>query len=48
MTRVAQRLRQGGLLCCALDTELLGHWWYEGPAWLGAVLEEAESQGVGW
>ena len=36
--RVAER---GGLLCCALDTELLGHWWYEGPAWLGAVLEEA-------
>ena len=46
VTRVAQRLQQGGLLCCALDTELLGHWWYEGQAWLGAVLEEAESQGV--
>ena len=36
----------GGLLCCALDTELLGHWWYEGPAWLGAVLEEAPRQGL--
>ena len=35
----------GGLLCCALDTELLGHWWYEGPAWLGAVLEEARGAG---
>ena len=46
VTRVAKRLRQGGLVCCALDTELLGHWWYEGQAWLGAVLEEAESQGV--
>ena len=22
--------RRPGLLCCALDTELLGHWWYEG------------------
>jgi 1,4-alpha-glucan branching enzyme len=37
---------QGGLLCCALDTELLGHWWYEGPAWLAAVLEEAPRQGL--
>jgi 1,4-alpha-glucan branching enzyme len=42
----ARRLERGGLLCCALDTELLGHWWYEGLAWLGAVLDEAERQGV--
>ena len=46
VARVADRLRHGGLVCCALDTELLGHWWYEGQAWLRAVLEEAESQGV--
>ena len=44
--RVAARLADGGLLCCALDTELLGHWWYEGLDWLAAVLEEAERQGV--
>ncbi|HZG49916.1 MAG TPA: 1,4-alpha-glucan branching protein domain-containing protein [Thermoleophilaceae bacterium] len=36
----------GGLLCCALDTELLGHWWYEGPAWLAAVVEEAPARGL--
>jgi 1,4-alpha-glucan branching enzyme len=41
----ASRLAEGGLLCCALDTELLGHWWYEGPAWLAAVLNEAPRQG---
>jgi 1,4-alpha-glucan branching enzyme len=35
-----------GLLCCALDTELLGHWWYEGIAWLEFVLDEARLQGV--
>ncbi|HYN91201.1 MAG TPA: 1,4-alpha-glucan branching protein domain-containing protein [Thermoleophilaceae bacterium] len=46
VSRVAARLARGGLVCCALDTELLGHWWYEGPAWLAAVLEEAEAQGV--
>ena len=44
--RAAERLAGGGLLCCALDTELLGHWWYEGLVWLGAVFEEAEAQGV--
>jgi 1,4-alpha-glucan branching enzyme len=46
LIRAAARLEGGGLLCCALDTELLGHWWYEGIAWLGAVLEEAEAHGV--
>jgi 1,4-alpha-glucan branching enzyme len=44
--RVAERLSGGGLLCCALDTELLGHWWYEGLHWLAAVFEEVEAQGV--
>jgi 1,4-alpha-glucan branching enzyme len=44
--RAVARVADGGLLCCALDTELLGHWWYEGPAWLGAVLEEAPRQGL--
>jgi 1,4-alpha-glucan branching enzyme len=44
--RAARRVEDGGLLCCALDTELLGHWWYEGPAWLAAVLEEAPRRGL--
>jgi 1,4-alpha-glucan branching enzyme len=35
-----------GLVCCALDTELLGHWWYEGPLWLAAVVKEARAAGV--
>jgi 1,4-alpha-glucan branching enzyme len=46
VARAGERLAGGGLLCCALDTELLGHWWYEGPAWLEAVLAEAPRQGV--
>jgi 1,4-alpha-glucan branching enzyme len=44
--RAAERLERGGLLCCALDTELLGHWWYEGPLWLAAVLEEGPRAGL--
>jgi 1,4-alpha-glucan branching enzyme len=32
------------LVVCALDTELLGHWWYEGPQWLRFVVEECERQ----
>jgi 1,4-alpha-glucan branching enzyme len=41
-----ERLRGGGLAVCALDTELLGHWWHEGPLWLAAVVEACAEQGV--
>src|SRR6185436_16084092 len=46
VARVRDRVAGGGLCVCALDTELLGHWWHEGPAWLGFVAEEAERQGL--
>jgi len=39
-------LAGGGLALCALDTELLGHWWYEGVAWLAHVVAECERQGL--
>ena len=42
----ARLLADGGLCVCALDTELLGHWWCEGPLWLAAVLEQAASAGL--
>jgi 1,4-alpha-glucan branching enzyme len=44
--RDGKGLPGGGLAVCALDTELLGHWWYEGIAWLGAVVEECSRQGL--
>jgi 1,4-alpha-glucan branching enzyme len=30
----------------AVDTELLGHWWYEGLQWLAAVVDECSRQGL--
>jgi 1,4-alpha-glucan branching enzyme len=46
VARIAARISKGGLCVCALDTELLGHWWYEGPRWLAAVVDEARRRGV--
>jgi 1,4-alpha-glucan branching enzyme len=40
----AEALPGGGLVVCALDTELLGHWWYEGVEWLRAVVGECSRQ----
>lgn len=35
-----------GLMVFAIDTELLGHWWWEGPAWLDAVMAAAPQHGI--
>jgi 1,4-alpha-glucan branching enzyme len=50
---VAERLRafradrdRRGLLTFAIDTELLGHWWREGPTWLAEVIRLAPQSGV--
>jgi 1,4-alpha-glucan branching enzyme len=53
LAATAERLRayaeergRRGLLVFAIDTELLGHWWSEGPIWLRGVLEGAAAAGV--
>lgn len=53
LTAAAVRLREHaaaagrrGLLVFAIDTELLGHWWSEGPVWLRGVLEGAAAAGI--
>lgn len=35
-----------GLIVFAIDTELLGHWWWEGPEWLAEVVRTAAAAGV--
>ncbi|MEJ8278370.1 1,4-alpha-glucan branching protein domain-containing protein [Pseudonocardia spirodelae] len=44
----ALRARHGrpALTVTAFDTELFGHWWHEGPAWLAAVLRRLPGAGV--
>jgi 1,4-alpha-glucan branching enzyme len=53
LAAAADRLREfsrahgrRGLLVFAIDTELIGHWWSEGPTWLREVLAGAEEAGV--
>ena len=41
-----ERHGRPGLVVAAYDTELYGHWWHEGPAWLEAVLRALPEAGV--
>jgi 1,4-alpha-glucan branching enzyme len=46
---VVKRLKglpSNSLVVAAYDTELFGHWWHEGPAWLEAVLRALPDAGV--
>ncbi|HZI88833.1 MAG TPA: 1,4-alpha-glucan branching protein domain-containing protein [Candidatus Polarisedimenticolia bacterium] len=40
----SERIGQPALLLAPYDAELFGHWWYEGPDWLEAVLDEVERE----
>jgi 1,4-alpha-glucan branching enzyme len=53
LAAVAERLERfsagrgkPGMVVFAIDTELLGHWWWEGPQWLAHVVERAAAYGV--
>jgi 1,4-alpha-glucan branching enzyme len=46
LVRFREKRGRPGLLTFAIDTELLGDWWTEGPAWLEAVLRLAPQRGV--
>jgi 1,4-alpha-glucan branching enzyme len=46
LAAVRARTGHSGVVVFAIDTELLGHWWWEGPAWLAEVLRLAPGAGV--
>ena len=39
LTETKENLGQPGLLCAPFDTELFGHWWFEGPEFLYWVIK---------
>jgi 1,4-alpha-glucan branching enzyme len=46
LERYREERGKRGLLTFAIDTELLGHWWWEGPTWLAEVVRLASELGV--
>jgi 1,4-alpha-glucan branching enzyme len=41
-----ESLGRPGLVVAAYDTELFGHWWHEGPAFLGGAVRALRGAGV--
>jgi 1,4-alpha-glucan branching enzyme len=41
--RLAPLMDRPPLIVCPFDAELFGHWWFEGPEWLEAVIRKVAS-----
>lgn len=46
LTVESERIGRPAHVVAAFDTELFGHWWYEGPIWLARVLRALPAAGV--
>ncbi|WP_144208281.1 1,4-alpha-glucan branching protein domain-containing protein [Mycobacterium tilburgii] len=42
----SERIGRPAHVIAAFDTELFGHWWYEGPTWFARVLRALPAAGV--
>ena len=42
----SERIGRPAHVIAAFDTELFGHWWYEGPVWLERVLRALPAAGI--
>jgi len=42
----ASKAGQGAVICSPYDSELFGHWWFEGPSWLEHVARGFPAAGV--
>ncbi|WP_396898912.1 1,4-alpha-glucan branching protein domain-containing protein [Mycolicibacterium sp.] len=46
LTSETERIGRPAHVVAAFDTELFGHWWYEGPVWLERVLRALPAAGI--
>ena len=46
LTTESERIGRPAHVIAAFDTELFGHWWYEGPVWLERVLRALPAAGI--
>jgi 1,4-alpha-glucan branching enzyme len=46
MRSESERIGRPALVVAAFDTELFGHWWFEGPQWLEKVLRALPEAGI--
>ncbi|MEM3342345.1 MAG: 1,4-alpha-glucan branching protein domain-containing protein [Thermoplasmata archaeon] len=46
LTDFKNKTHKDGIIVSPYDTELFGHWWFEGVEWLKSVLKKARTRGI--
>lgn len=46
LAEYAEGAGRPGIACSPYDTELFGHWWFEGPRWLQEVFRRLRERGI--
>ena len=41
-----EQVNENGVICLAFDTELFGHWWFEGPEFLANLIREMDQSDI--
>lgn len=41
---LSQRMDRPPIIVCPYDAELFGHWWYEGPEWIGSLFRKIHTE----
>jgi 1,4-alpha-glucan branching enzyme len=41
-----ERTNRPGIACSPYDTELFGHWWFEGPRWIQEIFQRLPGNGI--
>src|SRR5207248_1786968 len=44
VTQLAPHMDRKPLIVAPFDAELFGHWWWEGPDWIGKLMRKAAAQ----
>ncbi|MEM2900423.1 MAG: glycoside hydrolase family 57 protein [Thermoplasmata archaeon] len=46
LTNFRNKTGEHGIVVAAYDTELFGHWWFEGPKWIKSTIKKLKGLGI--
>jgi len=46
LTNFRNKTGESGIVVAAYDTELFGHWWFEGPKWIKSTIKKLHGLGI--
>ena len=48
INHISKHMEQPAIITCPYDTELFGHWWFEGPDFIDALIRKSSEEGMNY